>query len=170
MGRTIKVWGGRAEVWRKGMGRRILIQKMDLKSDFRQVRVNSAGAANFGYVLRGYLFIDLRLQFGCSGSPGWWRVITSAIQQAQRQTTKASVTILVAGKESTAHVQVAGHTGVAVELLPRGCTVEEVERGGEEAPAWVGFFMNDAVSVEVRWEAHGGRFLVLSQALASKHH
>ena len=153
-----------------GTGKRILIQKMDVKSAFRQVGVDPAGAANFGYVLGGYLFIDLRLQFGWRGSPGWWGVIASAIQQAQRQTTRASATILAAGKEATAHVQVAGHTGVAVEPLPRGCIVAEAEGGGEEDPAWVVFFMDDAVSVEVQWEAGGGRCLVLSQALASNHH
>ena len=42
---------------------------MDVISAFRQVGVDPAGAANFGDVLRGYLFIDLRLQFGWRGSP-----------------------------------------------------------------------------------------------------
>ena len=153
-----------------GTGKRILIKKMDVKSVFRQVGVDPAGAANFGYVLGGYLFIDLRLQFGWRGSPGWWGVIASVIQQAQGQTTKASATILAAGKEATAHVKVAGHTGVAVEPLPRGCMVEEVEGEGEEDPAWVVFSMDDAVSVKVKWEAGEGGCLVLSQALASNHH
>ena len=36
-----------------GKGRRVLIQKMDVKSAFRKVGVDSAGAANFGYVLGG---------------------------------------------------------------------------------------------------------------------
>ena len=44
----------------------------------------SSRAANFGYVLGGYLFIDSRLQFGCKGSLGWWGVIANAIQQARR--------------------------------------------------------------------------------------
>ena len=42
--------------------------------------------------------------------------------------------------------------------------------GGEEDPAWVVFFMNDAVTAEVQWEAGGGRCLVLSRALASNQH
>ena len=65
-----------------GTGRRILIPKMDVKSAFRQVGVDPAGAANFGYGRRRYFFIDLRLQFGWRGSPGWYGVIASAIQQA----------------------------------------------------------------------------------------
>ena len=116
------------------------------------------------------MFIDSRLQFGWRGSPGSWGVIASAIQQAQRQTTKKSATILAAGKEATAHVQVAGHTGVAVEPLPRGCIVAEAEGGEEEDPVWVVLFMDAAGSVEVQWEAGGGRYSVLSQALASNHH
>ena len=47
----------------------------------------------------------------------------------------------------------------SLEPPPRGCIVEEVEGGGEEDPAWVVIFMDDAVSVEVQWEAGGGRCL-----------
>ena len=57
-----------------GRGRRVLIQKMDAKSVFRQVEVDPAGPVNFGYVLGEYLLVDLRLQFGWGGSPGWWGV------------------------------------------------------------------------------------------------
>ena len=77
--------------------RRILIQRMDVKSALRQVGVDPAGAANFGYVLGEYASVDLRLQFEWTGSPEWWGVIASAIQQAQRRTTRASATILAAG-------------------------------------------------------------------------
>ena len=84
MGQIIKRVRGLRDKF--GIGRRILIRKMDVNSDFRQVGVDPAGAANFGYVLKGYLFIDLRLQFGWRGGAGWWGVIASAIQQAQRQT------------------------------------------------------------------------------------
>ena len=61
------------------MGRKILIQKMDVKSAFRQVRVDPTGAVNFGHVLGDYLFIDLRLQFGWRASPGGgeWQLVPS---------------------------------------------------------------------------------------------
>ena len=84
------------------------MQKMDVKSALRQVGVDPAGVVNFGYVLGNYLFIDLRLQFGWRGGPGWWGVVASAIQQAQRQTTRASATTLDAGVAATAHVRIAG--------------------------------------------------------------
>ena len=135
-----------------GTRKRIPIQKMDVKSAFGQVGVDPAGAVAFGYVLGDHLFIDLRLQFGCRGSPGWWGVIASAVQQAQRQMTRASATILEAGVLAAAHVRVAANTGIEAEPLPEGCTVAEVEGGGAADTAWVIFFMDDALSVEVQWE------------------
>ena len=45
---------------------RILIQKMDVKNESRQIPVDPDGAAAFRYVLGGYRFVDFRLQ--CSGS------------------------------------------------------------------------------------------------------
>ena len=62
---------------------RIVIQKMDVKNAFRQIPVDPDGARVFGYVLGEFLFIDLRLQFGWRGSPGWWWVISAAMQHAQ---------------------------------------------------------------------------------------
>ena len=53
----------------------MLIQKMDVESEFRQAGVDPAGAVNFGYFLGGYLFVDHRMQFGWRGSPGRWGVI-----------------------------------------------------------------------------------------------
>ena len=52
--------------------------------------------------------------------------------------------------------------------MPQDCTVKTVEGAGEDT-AWVTFFMDDAVSVEVEWEAAGGRCLARSQSLASIH-
>ena len=152
-----------------GTGKRIPIQRMDVKSAFRQVVVDLAGAAAFGYVLGDHLFVDLRLQVGWKGSPGWWGVIASAIQQAQRQMIRASAAILEAGVAVKAHVRVADHTGIEAEPLPEGCTVEEAERGGAEDPARVVFFVDDAVSVEVQWKPDGGRCLATGQSLASIH-
>ena len=47
-----------------GARKRIQIQKMVVKSVLHKVGVDPAGAVNFGYVLGGHPFIDLRLQFG----------------------------------------------------------------------------------------------------------
>ena len=44
--------------------------------------------------------------------------IANTIEQAKRQTTRASVKILEAGVAATAHMRVAEHTGVEAEPLP----------------------------------------------------
>ena len=62
----------------------------------------------------------------------------------------------------TAHVRIAEQTGVEAEPLPEGCTGKEVEGGGADDTAWVVFFMDDAVSVEVQWEP-GGEMLSASK-------
>ena len=51
-------------------GRRILIQKMDVKGAFQQIGVNPAGAAAFGYVVARYVVVNMMLQFGWRESPG----------------------------------------------------------------------------------------------------
>lgn len=56
---------------------------MGVKVAFRQVGADLAGAVNVGFVLGGFLFIDVQQHLD------WWRV-TSAIQTTQRQTTGAT--------------------------------------------------------------------------------
>ena len=58
---------------------------------------------------------------------------------------------------------------MAVEPLPQGCN-NQVEGGRTEDLARVVIFVDEAISVEMRWEADEGRCLALSQALASNHH
>ena len=77
-------------------------------------------------------------------------MVASAIQQAQRQPMRASETTLDAGVAATAHVRIAEHNGVETEPLPEGCTVNKVEGGGADDTAWVVFFMDDAVSLDVQ--------------------
>ena len=91
---------------------RFLIKKINVKNAFRQVPVDPDGAAAFGYVLGQYLIVDLRLQFGWRGSPGWWGVISAAIQRAQRNTTRASASFSQAGDRAVEHVAIAPSTGV----------------------------------------------------------
>lgn len=47
-----------------GRGRMILIHKIDVRSAFRQVGLDPAGAVIIGYVLGDYLSVSLRLPFG----------------------------------------------------------------------------------------------------------
>ena len=118
-----------------GTQKRILLQTMDVKSASRQVGVAPDRAAAFAYRLEDLVFVDLRLQFGWRGSPGWWGVVASAIQEAHRSTTWASAGTSAAAAEATRHVGVAEPTRKDVEPLSPGCRVPRVRGGGEGDPA-----------------------------------
>ena len=152
-----------------GTQKRILLQKMDVKSAFRQVGIAPGGAAAFAYRLDKLIFVDLRLQFGWRGSPGWWGVVAGAIQAAHRATTWESAGTSAAAEDATRHVSVAKPTGKAVEPLPAGCRVPGIKGGGPGDPAWVVFFVDDAISVEVQWTEEGTRCKALTASLADAH-
>lgn len=52
-----------------GVGGRILIQIMDMKSSYRQVALGPDGESHFTYYLGQFPFVDFRLQLGWSL---WW--------------------------------------------------------------------------------------------------
>ena len=49
-------------------------------------------------------------------------------------------------------------TGKAVEPLSPGCRVPKVQGGGERDLAWIIFFVDDAILVEVQWRKDGARW------------
>ena len=148
----------------------ILLQKMDVKSAFRQIPVDPAGAPAFAYVVGEFLVVDLRLQFGWRGSPGWWGLVASAIEHVHRRTTRDTVRLTPSGVRAAAHVRVAPPTGHGIVPIPPQCEVRPAVGGGKDDPAFVRFFVDDAISLEVQWEDKGERCLELTKGLASTHH
>ena len=69
-----------------GIQKRILLKNMDVKNAFRQMGVVLDRTAAFTYRMEDLIFVDLRLHFGGRGSPGWWGLVASAIQEAHRAT------------------------------------------------------------------------------------
>ena len=65
---------------------RILILKMDVKNAFGKIPVDPDAASVFGYVLGKLLVNNLWLQVGWRGSPGWWGVVSAAMQHASGST------------------------------------------------------------------------------------
>ena len=140
---------------------------MDVKNAFRQVPVDPDGAAAFGYVLGQYLIVDFRLKFGWRGSPEWWGVLSAAIQHAQRKTTRASASFSQAGDRAGEHVATAPSTGRPVASWPEENVVRPAEGRGVDDPAFVVFFMDDAISVGTVGKGRGGeRCIDLSRSLA----
>ena len=76
-----------------GTKRRTIIQTMDVKSTIRQIGVDPAGTAAFGYVVADYVVVDMRFQFRWRGSPGWTRVVVSANHDDQRNPTRETAVI-----------------------------------------------------------------------------
>ena len=81
----------------------------------------------------------------------------------------ASAGTSAAATEATSHVGVAEPTVKVVEPLPPGCRVPQVRGGGESDPAWVIFFVDDAISVEIQWREDGARCKALTASLADAH-
>ena len=65
----------------------ILVCRVDVKSAFRQVLVDPAGAPVFGYVFGDRVVVDLREQFGWRNRPGFWVFMASALEHAHTHST-----------------------------------------------------------------------------------
>ena len=70
-----------------GSSARILSCRVDVKDAFRQVLVDPAGAPAFGYVFGDRVVVDLRLQLRWRSSPGFWALISSALEHAHTHST-----------------------------------------------------------------------------------
>lgn len=108
----------------------ILVQKMGVKSAFRQVGVDPAGAANFGSIFRNFVVIDLRLQFRWRDSPGWSGLLGSAAEHAQKGTTRRSADVLETGREATDHLCVVLKPDGNGRPIPRDVRVPRAKGGG----------------------------------------
>ena len=76
---------------------------------------------------------------------------------------------LAAAEEATSQVGVKGPMGKAVEPLPPGCRVPTVQGRGKIDPAWVVFFVDDAISVDVQWKEDGARCKEMSASPEDAH-
>ena len=73
------------------------------------------------------------------------------------------------GSTSVDDVGVAEPTRKDVEPLSPGCRFLKVRSGGERDSAWVIFFVDDAISIEVQWRDDGARRKALTASLADAH-
>ena len=87
----------------------------------------------------------------------------------KRNTTRTSALFSPAGDRAVEHVTVAQKTGRSVVSWPAECVVRTAKGRGADDPAFVASCMDDAISVEVRWDTEGARCLDLSRSLAFIH-
>lgn len=93
------------------------------------------GTPAFGFRLENPIFVDLCLQFRWRGSPGWWGVVASAIQNAHRVTPCASVRTSAAVEEMTCPVGIMGSTGKAINHYLRGAGCQGCRAIERETPS-----------------------------------
>lgn len=84
-------------------------------------------------------------------------------------TTYTSVSTSAEAFEATSHGGVGEPTGKPVEPLSPGCPVPKAQGRNERYPAWVMFFVNDAISVVVQWRVVDARYKALIASLAAAH-
>ena len=121
---------------------------MNVKSAFRQVGVAPYRAAAFTYRLEDLVFVDLRLQIGWRGSPGGGR--GSERNPGRPSDDDVGVSQYIGGSHRSN--QQRGRGGADEKgrgNIATGMPGPESARRRRERPAWVIFFADDAISVEV---------------------
>lgn len=111
----------------------LVFQEMDLKGAFRCVAADPARAPAFACMIEEFIVVDLRLQFGWRGSPGWFGLVAGAIEHAQCNTTRESAVFTPSGLRAVEHIKVEPPTGKQTAQVPPQCVVPEVEGEGGRA-------------------------------------
>lgn len=81
----------------------------------------------------------------------------------------ASAGTSVEANEATSRVGVAESIGKTFEPLPPGCRLPKVQGVCDRDLAWVIFFMDNAISVEVQWREDGVRCNALIASVVDTH-
>jgi len=122
---------------------------VDVKDAFRQVLVDPAGASTFGYVFGNRVVVDLRLQFGWRNSPGFWGLMTSALEHAHTHTTFQGADVSRQGAAAVSHVEVSPPRGVQVVAIPRDCGPVPGAGGLTGSNFFVRYYVDDGILVEL---------------------
>ena len=108
LGRVLRdvIW--RILFWRAKFGpsARIVMSKIDLTDAFRNVPVRPEKSAVFGYAFGEWVVIDGRLEFGWTNSPGYFCLLTGALEHSHAATTFADAVVTEQGRAATAHINV----------------------------------------------------------------
>ena len=146
---------------------RILLCRADVKDALRQVPADPAGAPTFWYVVGGHVVVDLRLQSGWRNSPGFWGLVSAALEHSQTHSTFQDAVVSPQG--AVGHVCLAPSRGSPVVSLPRDCKPVPGVGGNTESSFFVLYYVYDGVLVEVQWWTDGRRCMRAVQSLVSDH-
>ena len=74
-----------------------------------------------GYAIGEYVVLDLRLQFERRNSPGFWRLMASALEHSHTRSAFQDAAVSPQGAAAVEHVRLAPPWGDSVTSLPRDC-------------------------------------------------
>ena len=174
LGRVLRNIMGRILYMRRRFGprARIVLSKIDVTEEFRQVSVQWAGAPVFEYAFRELVVADRRLQFGWRKSPGFFCLFSAALEHAHRHTSYDDAAVMEQGRTVTEHVSVTPSraTDRPAPLRP-GCPVPRGRGGGRRSPPFfVLYDVDDGILMKVKRWPDGRRYRRLSASLASDHY
>ena len=96
---------------RHGPGARIVLSRIDVKQAYRQIPVDPEGASVFGYIIGSLAVVDLRLQFGCKNSPGFWGLFSAALEHAHTHTRFQHAVVSPQGASAVDHTTIVPSRG-----------------------------------------------------------
>ena len=130
---------------------RIVFCHVDVKDVFYQVLAGPAGAPIYGYAMGGHVVVDLRLQFGCRISPGFWGLMAAALEHAHTHSTFRDAVVPPQEAAAVEHVQLAPSRGVPIKWLPCDCRSVAGRGGNTRSYVFMRHYVDDVILVEVRW-------------------
>ena len=92
--------------------------------------------------------IDFRLRFGWSGSPGFWGVMSAAVEPAHCNNTLASAQILSEGADTMAHVKVVEDGNPTT--IPAHAKIRAHPGGGKADPFFATVYVDDYLLIRVQ--------------------
>jgi hypothetical protein len=129
-----------------------LISKIDVKSAFRQAPSNLEGVL-LGYMYKGMVVIDLRLQFGWRNAPGWWGLLGDAlVWSLQAEPIHEKPTPLASAVKHCAHMGIEENTESTVRYRtrPTGKSRKSRASGGLQEPPFAQIYVDDSILTAVR--------------------
>ena len=100
---------------------RIVICRVNVQNDFRQVLVYPVGAAVLRYATGDLVVVDLCLQFRWRNSPGFGGQMVSALEHAHARSTFQNAPVSPPGAAAVDKVRLAPSWEGSVRPLPRDC-------------------------------------------------
>lgn len=129
----------------------ILMSKADATNAFRNVHISPEHAQKCYYVVDDVLVADLRLTFGCAGSPGLGGIMSQAAEHSHCHTSIRTAEILPEGADMMSHVKVVETWEVGDPIrVPEMVNVKPADGGDLEDDFFACVYVDDFLLARVQ--------------------